>query len=198
MTKTPTRARTGKPSEARATFARPWEPTLVTSDPCALVRFAHDVIQLTDRELAELTGAHEVSVRRWRAPNATTVPRCTEQLDDLRAIIGVLLNSRLLYYDEVGRFLRSRNPDLGYRRPLALLAQGDREFQRVLKAAENLLEELDERLTPASSDALGSGVETQPLPRGMTVVTQDHERLDPDRRAALGRGGCPSGDGRSG
>jgi len=186
MSKTPTRALTGNPSEARATFARPWEPTLVTSDPCALVRFAHDVIQLTDRELAELTGTHEVSVRRWRAPDATTVPRCTEQLDDLRAIIGVLLNSRLLYHDEVGRFLRSRNPDLGYRRPLALLAQGDREFQRVLKAAENLLEELDERLTAASDDAHKSDEEPHPLPRGMTAVTPDHETVDPDRPSGTG------------
>jgi hypothetical protein len=146
------------------------------------VRFAHDAIQLTDREIAELTGAHEVSVRRWRSPNATTIPRRTEELDDLRAIIGVLLNSRLLYHDEVGRFLRSRNPDLGYRRPLALLAHGDREFQRVLKAAENLLEELDERLIAASTDAPASSDAPPPLPKGMTAAAQSEQIANPAPR----------------
>lgn len=179
MSKMPARERTG---DRRSTPARPWEPTLVTSDPCAFLRFAHDAIQLTDREIAELTGAHEVTVRRWRAPDATTIPRRTEELDDLRAIIGVLLNSRLLFHDEVGRFLRSRNPDLGYRRPLALLAHGDREFQRVLKAAENLLEELDERLTAASTGAPAGSDTTPPLPKGMTVASQPEQIAHPAKR----------------
>jgi hypothetical protein len=124
----------------------PMEPAMVTKDPRELVRFLHDEIKLSDRELAKAVGGtHEVTIRRWRSKTAKGMPRDTEALDNLRAIVALLLGSGVLYPEEIGRFLRSRNEDLAYRRPLDLLESGDDdEFYRVLKAAELLVERLQE------------------------------------------------------
>jgi hypothetical protein len=145
------------------------EPTLVTSDPRAVVRFLHDVIQLSDAEIAEGIGVQAaITVRRWRSEEAGGAPRRLNGVDDLRAIVGMLVNSRLLYAEEVGRFLRSRNEHLGYRRPLKLLADG--QFERVMDAAEQLLLQLARRrqdeLDESSAALEGAGK----LPAGMTRV----------------------------
>jgi hypothetical protein len=145
------------------------DATLVTGDPRELARYLHDTIRLSDAEIAQVAGvAHDVTVRRWRSRASTSAPRSTERLDDLRAIVGLLLNSGLLFPEEVGRFLRARNDDLGYARPLVLLGQGD--FERVREAAERLLHRLgspqpmegDDRTDPEDID--GSGGE--PVARG--------------------------------
>lgn len=146
----------------------PLEPILVTSDPRAVVRFLHDVIQMTDAEIAEAIGVQaDVTVRRWRSEDAAGAPRRPDRVDDLRAIVGMLLNSRLLYPEEVGRFLRSRNEHLGYRRPLALLAR--EEFERVMEAADHLTVQLAKRREAALvSSAVAEG--PVKLPAGMTRV----------------------------
>lgn len=136
-----------------ASWPVPLQPTFVTSDPREIVRFLHDVVELSDAEIAEAIGvAADVTVRRWRAHDEAGTPRRTRGIDDLRAITGLLLNSRLLYPDEVGRFLRARNEHLGFRRPLAVLAEGD--FDHVRSAAENLIAQLASRHeTEADSNA---------------------------------------------
>jgi hypothetical protein len=117
---------------------------MVTQDPRELVRFLHDEIKLSDREVARaLGGAHEVTIRRWRSKSASGMPRDTEQLDDVRAVVALLLRSGVLYPEEIGRFLRARNEDLGHQRPLDLLGTGNEtEFYRVLEAAELLIKRL--------------------------------------------------------
>lgn len=115
--------------------------SLMTCDPREFARFLHDTIRLTDQEIAIATGmSSEVSVRRWRSPAVGKLPRNTEGLDDLRAIVGLLLSSGLLYPEEVGRFLRARNADLDYVKPLVLIGRG--EFDAVREAAEMLLRRL--------------------------------------------------------
>jgi hypothetical protein len=120
---------------------RAWEET---QDPRELVRFLHDDVKLSDRELAKaLGGTHEVTIRRWRSKSAPGVPRDTESLDDVRAVVALLLRSGVLYPEEIGRFLRARNEDLGHRRPLDLLGTGSEEdFYRVLEAAELLIKRM--------------------------------------------------------
>lgn len=154
----------------RPTASRPL--MLVTSDQRDIVRLLHDVVGLTDAEIAEATGvAHVVTVRKWRSRSAKGEPRNTEQIDDLRAIVGLLLNSGLLEPEDVGRFLRSRNADLSYRRPLGVLAQ--RQFDRVRQASEALLERLAGLDQAAASECVHDD-EADALPAGM-------ERLAPSR-----------------
>jgi len=119
---------------------------MVTQGPRELVRFLHDEIKLSDRELAKaLGGTHEVTIRRWRSKSASGMPRDTESLDDVRAVVALLLRSGVMYPEEIGRFLRARNEDLGHRRPLDLLGSGSEDdFYRVLEAAEALVKRMQE------------------------------------------------------
>jgi hypothetical protein len=152
-------------------WTEPLEPTLVTSDPRDVVRFLHDVIEMTDADIAEAIGLQaEVTVRRWRSEDASSAPRRTDRVDNLRAIVGMLVNSRLLYPEEVGRFMRSRNEHLDYERPMTLLGQG--EFARVREAAEELLSQLASRRSWVDSDdgSTPSPGNTTQLPHGMTRV----------------------------
>ena len=136
--------KTSAPNAMRPMPSGSVEPAMVTEDPRELVRFLHDEIKLSDRELANaLGGTHEVTIRRWRSKNATGAPRDPQPLDDLRAIVALLLQSGVFYPEEIGRFLRSRNQDLAHRRPLDLLGSGDEEgFYRVLEASEKLIERM--------------------------------------------------------
>lgn len=59
-----------------------------------LARLLQSDLGLSEREIAKATGAGTtVSVRRWRLHGAKAEPRSTEPLDDLRAIVGLMLNS---------------------------------------------------------------------------------------------------------
>jgi hypothetical protein len=158
----------------RPTRVEPLEQTLVTRDQRQIVRFLHDVVKLGDAEISEATGGvHEVTVRRWRGTTPAGAPRCVDRIDDLRAIVGLLLNSRLLYPEEVGRFLRSRNTTLGYSRPLTLLGQGD-QFNEVRRAAEQLLSSLrglgEEHPGEESPRAVTTSQDDAALPAGMTRI----------------------------
>lgn len=151
--------------------------TLVTSDQRQIVRLLHDKIGLSDEEIAEATGVgHVVTVRKWRSRTAPGTPRNKEQIDDLRAIVGLLVNSGLISPEEIARFLRSRNPDLNYRRPLGLLARG--EFERVRAAAEQLLDRLagvDEAAAAASAPASTA----LDMPDGMVRIAPSQSGADP-------------------
>ena len=138
------------------------------ADQRDIVRALHDVIGLSDAEIAEASGvASVVTVRKWRSRAAKAEPRNREQIDDLRAIVGLLLNSGYVYPEEVGRFLRSRNADLNYRRPLSVLARGG--FERTRVAAELLLERLA-GLDRTAAAATTPATAALPLPTGMVRV----------------------------
>lgn len=164
-------------SALRPTSPAPHEAILVTSNLRDVVRFMHDVIGLSDAEISTATGGvHEVTVRRWRSNASVGAPRSADRIDDLRAITGLLLNSRLLYPEEVGRFLRSRSSDLDYSRPLTLLGEGGR-FDDVRRVAEQLLSRM--RGLGADEHEV-SPPEGLPLPDGMSrppvIGQQRHAR----------------------
>jgi putative toxin-antitoxin system antitoxin component (TIGR02293 family) len=78
------------------------------------------IIDATD--LAHITGATPRSVSRWT--NATTMPRrdAEDRLLELKAVVDQL---RSVLRDEPARlWLRSPNPDLDWRKPLELIAEG--------------------------------------------------------------------------
>lgn len=151
--------------------------TLVMSDPRDVVRALHDEVGLSDAEIAEATGvANVVTVRKWRSRAAKSEPRNREQVDDLRAIVGLLLNSGALDPEQVGHFLRSRNDDLNYRRPLRVLARGG--FDRVRRAAELTLERLA-GLDDAAAQVTAAAPVPLALPDGMRRVAPSQSGHDP-------------------
>lgn len=114
---------------------------------------------LTDDDIAVATGIRgETARRRLRALSGSAAT--AQRLPDLHAVIELLRNSKLLYPDEIGRFLKSRNRDLGYARPLVLLGRG--HVGRVCDAAELLLSRLD---------GLGSERDGQRLAAAMNATT---------------------------
>jgi hypothetical protein len=132
---------------------RALEARLVSSDTRELARFLHDKIRITDEEIAKAANVRSQSVRRWRSSAATNSPRNTEQLDDLRAIVALLLQSGVLYPEEIGRWLRARNSDLGFARPNILIGQG--KFDLVRRAADLHVARLEGRvLDPEGSSTM--------------------------------------------
>lgn len=124
-------------------------PTLTeTTEPVDLLVFLHDDVKLTDREIALVAGAHEVTVRRWRSPRTANVPTNNAGLDDLRVITGLLLNSGVMRPEQIALYLRHRNAELDQKRPLELLTRG--EFERVLKATQAVVDRV--LLSPAPAD----------------------------------------------
>lgn len=122
------------------------EARLISSDTRDLARFLHNQIRMTDEEIARAADVRSQTVRRWRSTAATNSPRNTERLDDLRAIVALLLQSGVVYPEEIGRWLRARNSDLGYGRPNVLIGQG--KFDTVRAAAEHHVTRLEGRVLP--------------------------------------------------
>lgn len=120
-------------------------PAAAPVDPRDFLRFLHSDVRLTDRELETITGTHPVTLRRWRSKRDSHAPLKTGRLDDLRFIVGVLIDDGVFSPEEAGRFLRSRNKDLDQRPPLEWLVDTDdkdrreKEFRRVLEVAEALV-----------------------------------------------------------
>lgn len=117
------------------------------SDPKQLLRYLHRTVKLTDEELVRVTGAeHPGTLRRWRSPKDKSEPQATGRLDDVRAIVDLLVNTGPLDPAAAGRFLRNRNADLDYKPPLTFLNNTEdaerrrEEFQRVLKVARALVQ----------------------------------------------------------
>jgi hypothetical protein len=125
---------------------RELEARLISSDTRDLARFLHNQIRMSDEEIAKAANVRSQTVRRWRSTAATNSPRNTERLDDLRAIVALLLQSGVLYPEEIGRWLRARNSDLGYARPNVLIGQG--KFDIVRAAAEHHVTRLEGRVRP--------------------------------------------------
>lgn len=116
-----------------------------TSDPRAVVRYLHREVKLTDRELEKVTGVHRVTISRWRSNQDIGELRDTGRLDDVRVIVGLLVNSGAFEAEEAGRFLRSRDENLDHLPPLAFLAatedkdRRETEFRRVLEVTQTLV-----------------------------------------------------------
>ena len=85
--------------------------------------------------------AHGCLRPRARTRHTTRVVAANDRLGDVVAVAELLRDSKLLYPEEIRRFLTSRNPDLGYARPLVLLGKG--QLPRVREAADLLLCRLD-------------------------------------------------------
>jgi Protein of unknown function (DUF2384) len=92
-------------------------------------------IGLPERDIARLTRTQPRTVRRWL--DGSVEPRfdSAERIDELRAIVVVL--GEMLDPDGIVAWLRSRNPNLNFRRPLDVLGDGQ-DFEAVLGAAQAL------------------------------------------------------------
>ena len=79
-------------------------------------------------DLARVSDTNPRSVARWRAQESTPRREAEERLLELRAVVDL---ARKVMRDDAARFwMRSPNPDLGYEKPLDLVALG--QYQRVV------------------------------------------------------------------
>jgi putative toxin-antitoxin system antitoxin component (TIGR02293 family) len=79
-------------------------------------------------DLARVSDTNPRSVARWKAGAATPRREAEERLLELRAVVDL---ARRVMRDDAARFwMRSPNPDLGYEKPLDLIAAG--HYQRVV------------------------------------------------------------------
>ena len=85
-----------------------------------------DVLDTAD--VARVSDTNARSVSRWRADEAVPRREAEERLLELRAVVDL---TRRVMRDNAARYwLRSPNPDLGYEKPLELIAQG--RYQAVI------------------------------------------------------------------
>ncbi len=85
-----------------------------------------DVVDTSD--LARVSDTNPRSVARWKAAAATPRRDAEERLLELRAVVDLV---RRVMRDDAARFwMRSPNPDLGYEKPIDLVAAG--KYQRVV------------------------------------------------------------------
>lgn len=89
-------------------------------------------IGMRDVELAGLAGVSRATLARWRKVGVSQRPAA---LDDLRAIVVMLLRTGVMRPRSVAGWLRSRNVGLDWNRPLDVLKGGE-NFALVLSAAE--------------------------------------------------------------
>jgi putative toxin-antitoxin system antitoxin component (TIGR02293 family) len=85
-----------------------------------------DVVDTAD--VARVSNTNPRSVSRWKAEQATPRRATEERLLELRAVVD--LARRVMTDSATRSWLRSPNPDLGYEKPLDLIAQGS--YQRVI------------------------------------------------------------------
>ncbi|WP_208026749.1 antitoxin Xre/MbcA/ParS toxin-binding domain-containing protein [Rhabdothermincola sediminis] len=79
-------------------------------------------------DVARITGATPRSVSRWATSKTHPRREAEDRLLELKAVVDVL---RSVLRDEPARlWLRSPNPDLDWRKPLELIAEG--EYHRVI------------------------------------------------------------------
>jgi len=119
---------------------------------------------LADRELLwALPGVSGRTLRRWRSASDTTSPPAErrERLDDVRAIIGLLLASGR--YDEpaIVAWLTTRREYMNMERPLAVIGAG--RFSDVVRAADELVS--PGRPAPTAMDGSSDDRETDELGR---------------------------------
>lgn len=93
-----------------------------------------DVVDTAD--LARVSDTNRRSVARWKAEAATPRREAEERLLELRAVVDL---ARRVMRDDAARFwMRSPHPDLGYEKPLDLIAAG--HYQRVVDLLLGLAE----------------------------------------------------------
>jgi len=81
-------------------------------------------------DVARITGSTARSVGRWTASKAVPRRDAEDRLLELKAVVDLV---RRVLRDEPARlWLRSPNPELDWRKPLELIAEG--EYRRVVSA----------------------------------------------------------------
>jgi len=85
-----------------------------------------DVVDAAD--VARVSGAHPRSVLRWQASGAVPRRDAEERLLELKAVADLV--RRVIRDDAARLWLRAPNPDLGYEKPLDLVAAG--QYHRVI------------------------------------------------------------------
>lgn len=87
-------------------------------------------------DIAQITGATPRSVSRWTAARAAPRREAADRLLELKAVVDLL---RTVLRDEPARlWLRSPNPDLDWRKPLELIADG--AYRQVVGAVSAMAE----------------------------------------------------------
>ena len=79
-------------------------------------------------DLALVSDTNPRSVARWRSQQTAPRRQTEERLLELRAVVD--LARKVMRDDGARLWLRSPNPDLGYEKPLRLIADG--QYQRVI------------------------------------------------------------------
>lgn len=88
--------------------------------------YEDDVVDTAD--VARVSDTNPRSVLRWRVDAAAPRREAEERLLELRAVVDL---ARMVMRSDAARlWLRSPNPDLGYDKPLDLIAEG--RYQRVI------------------------------------------------------------------
>lgn len=85
-----------------------------------------DVVDTAD--VARVSDTNPRSVLRWRVNAAAPRREAEERLLELRAVVDLALN--VMSSNAARLWLRSPNPDLGYDKPLDVIAEG--RYQRVI------------------------------------------------------------------
>jgi putative toxin-antitoxin system antitoxin component (TIGR02293 family) len=94
----------------------------------SLLDHLYDGAVVDTADVARVSDANPRSVTRWRAQEAMPRRDAEERLLELRAVVDL---ARKVMTDEGARYwLRSPNVDLGYEKPLDLIAEG--RYQRVI------------------------------------------------------------------
>lgn len=88
------------------------------------------------RDLAEMLGTSTRSVTRWQKTGATPRRETEVRLLEVQAVVDLL--RRVMREDSARLWLHSPNPDLGYEKPIELLADG--KYRRVVGALLALAE----------------------------------------------------------
>lgn len=87
-------------------------------------------------DLARVVGTSPRSITRWHATRAVPRRDSEERLLELKAVIDLLTG--VLREEPARLWLRTPNPDLGYEKPLDVVAKG--EYQRVIDSIMALAE----------------------------------------------------------
>ncbi|MDQ3895764.1 MAG: DUF2384 domain-containing protein, partial [Actinomycetota bacterium] len=94
----------------------------------ALLDSLYETGVIDSADVARVSGAHARSVNRWHTAKAEPRRESEERLLELKAVVDLL--RRIMRDDAARLWLRSPNPDLGYEKPLDLVAVG--QYQRVI------------------------------------------------------------------
>ena len=88
--------------------------------------YEDDIVDTAD--VARVSDTSPRSVSRWRTESVVPRRESEERLLELRAVVD--LARRVMRPDAARLWMRSPNPDLGYDKPLDLIATGN--YQRVV------------------------------------------------------------------